>query len=74
MRHELQVALAAPAQQRCTLRRPVTESGDNVHELRPDEEWARQMIEHDLGVPVVQHDDGSTESAHDLTIQYPSRP
>lgn len=38
--------------------------------LRPEEEWARQMMTHALGVPVVQHDDGSLERMHDLDVLY----
>lgn len=41
--------------------------------LRPEEEWARQMMEGALGVPVVQHDDGSRARMHDLSIVYPDR-
>ena len=43
-------------------------------DLRPEEEWARQMMEHALGVPVVQHDDGTRPRMHDLSIVYPDRP
>ena len=38
--------------------------------LRPEEEWARQMMSHALGLPVVQHDDGSLEGMHDLDVLY----
>ena len=38
-------------------------------ELRRDEEWARQMMQAELGSPVVQHDDGSQPAMHDLTIE-----
>lgn len=38
--------------------------------LRPEEEWARQMMSHALGLPVVQHDDGSSEGMHDLEVLY----
>lgn len=38
--------------------------------LRPEEEWARQLLEHELGVPVVQNDDGSGTSMFDLRIEY----
>jgi hypothetical protein len=34
--------------------------------LRPEEEWARQVMEAELGVQVVQHDDGSRPGMHDL--------
>lgn len=39
-----------------------------VRPLRAEEEWAREIIAHALGVPVVQHDDGSRERMHDLDI------
>ncbi len=42
--------------------------------LGPEEEWARQMIHHSLGVPVEQHDDGSRPRMHDLDILYTDRP
>ncbi|MET0628215.1 MAG: hypothetical protein ABW033_07150 [Acidimicrobiia bacterium] len=42
--------------------------------LRPEEEWARQHVEHALGVPVRQHDDGSADGMHDLDIVYSDRP
>jgi hypothetical protein len=38
--------------------------------LRPYEEVARRMMEASLGVPVVQHDDGSRPSMHDLSVHY----
>lgn len=38
--------------------------------LRPEEEWARQMMSHALGLPVVQHDDGSLEGMYDLDVLY----
>ncbi|MDP9386835.1 MAG: hypothetical protein M3Q48_02625 [Actinomycetota bacterium] len=41
--------------------------------LRPEEEWARLMIEKALGVPVVQHDDGSRPAMHDLDILHDDR-
>jgi len=40
--------------------------------LRPEEEWALQMVERELGVNVVQHDDGSAPSMYDLRIEYPN--
>lgn len=36
--------------------------------LRPEEESARAMISHALGIPVEQHDDGSRPGMHDLDI------
>lgn len=39
-------------------------------ELRDEEEWARSLVERELGVPVVQHDDGSRDGMHDLDIIY----
>lgn len=42
--------------------------------LRPEEEWARQLLEHELEVPVVLHDDGSERSMFDLRIEYPDQP
>ncbi|MBB5130839.1 hypothetical protein HNP84_000527 [Thermocatellispora tengchongensis] len=43
-------------------------------QLSPTEELARASIEQTLGVPVVQHDDQSRTSMHDLQIIYPDRP
>ena len=43
-------------------------------ELRPEEEWARQIIEAAVGAPVVQHDDNSREGMYDLEIRYANRP
>lgn len=45
-----------------------------VQPLRPEEEWVRALMEELLGVPVVQHDDRSRPSMHDLSVQYPGRP
>lgn len=42
--------------------------------LRPEEEWARQLLEHELGVPVVQNDDSSEPAMFDLHIVYPDQP
>jgi hypothetical protein len=36
--------------------------------LRPEEDWARQLIASAFGVPVVQHDDGSEAGMHDLDV------
>lgn len=36
--------------------------------LRPEEEWARQLIEKALGSIVVQHDDGTSDGQFDLRI------
>lgn len=36
--------------------------------LRPEEEWARQLIARALGRPVEQHDDGSKPGMHDLDV------
>lgn len=44
-----------------------------MNSLRPEEEWARLALERELRVPVVQHDDGTIESTHDLEIRYPHR-
>ena len=38
--------------------------------LRSEEEWARQVIEAELGQPVAQHDDGSRPGMHDLDVFY----
>jgi hypothetical protein len=35
---------------------------------RPEEEWARQMVQAALGVPVVHHDDGSEPGMFDLLV------
>lgn len=56
--------------------RPFVASGGhtpNVKVLRADEEWARRVIQSHLGVPVEQHDDDSSDSMHDLTIEYADR-
>jgi hypothetical protein len=42
--------------------------------LRPEEEWARQMLSSALDAPVVQHDDGSAPSMYDLRVDYLDRP
>jgi hypothetical protein len=42
--------------------------------LRPEEEWARDIISQTLSVPVEQHDDNSRDGMHDLWIVYPDRP
>jgi hypothetical protein len=42
--------------------------------LKNEEEWARQLIESTLRVPVEQYDDGSRDAMHDLSIVYPDRP
>jgi hypothetical protein len=42
----------------------------NRKPLPPEEEWARQVVEHDLGTPVEQHDDNTESSMYDLTIKY----
>jgi hypothetical protein len=41
--------------------------------LRPEEEWARDIISQTLSVPVEQHDDNSQDSMHDLWILHPDR-
>jgi hypothetical protein len=41
-----------------------------VSKLRPEEEWAAQMIAAALGAEVEQHDDGSRDAMHDLDIVY----
>jgi hypothetical protein len=40
--------------------------------LRPEEEWSRAIVSRALGVPVLQHDDGSRPRMHDLTVSYPT--
>lgn len=37
--------------------------------LREDEEWARQLIEADVGHSVHQHDDNSAPGMYDLWIE-----
>lgn len=39
--------------------------------LRAEEEWARQMMEAELDVPVVAFDDGSQPGMHDLEVRPP---
>jgi hypothetical protein len=34
--------------------------------LRPEEEWARQLMAAELGAVVVQHDEQSQDSMYDL--------
>ena len=41
----------------------------SVGGLRREEEWARSLISRALGVPVVQHDDGSLPGMYDLVIR-----
>lgn len=36
--------------------------------LKPEEEWARQMIATTLGCPVEQHDDNRSDSLYDLRV------
>ncbi|MFG1977857.1 hypothetical protein ACGFJC_51750 [Nonomuraea fuscirosea] len=43
-------------------------------QLSPDEEFVRASIAQTLGVPVIQYDDQSRTSMHDLQIIYPNRP
>src|SRR5215203_5491353 len=38
--------------------------------LRAEEEWVRQVMEAEIGVPVKQHDDGSRPGMHDLEVIY----
>ncbi|HVE92846.1 MAG TPA: hypothetical protein VNE62_11210 [Actinomycetota bacterium] len=38
--------------------------------LRTEEEWARQVMSYALGVPVLQHDDGSVGGMYDLDVVY----
>jgi hypothetical protein len=45
-----------------------------VSALRPEEQWAREVIAYALQVPVEQHDDGSVDGMHDLDVIYPDRP
>jgi transcriptional regulator with XRE-family HTH domain len=42
--------------------------------LRPEEEWARDIISQTLSVPVEQNDDNSQDGMHDLWILHPDRP
>jgi hypothetical protein len=41
--------------------------------LRPEEEWARDIIRQTLSVPVEQHDDNSQDGMHDLWILHLDR-
>lgn len=45
-----------------------------MRSLKPEEEWARRAISLELGVPVRQHDDGTSHGMHDLAILYPDKP
>lgn len=45
-----------------------------VKALKPEEEWSRRVLAHQLGVPVEQHDDGSLGSMYDLRVVYQDRP
>lgn len=38
--------------------------------LRPEEEWAKLIIEAHLRVPLMGHDDGSAQGMYDLAISY----
>jgi hypothetical protein len=40
---------------------------------RPEEEWARRMVETELSAPVHQHDDYSAAGMYDLVIRYAGR-
>jgi hypothetical protein len=40
--------------------------------LRPEEQWARDLMARALSLPVVQHDDGSRQGMHDLDVVFPS--
>ena len=42
--------------------------------LRSEEEAARHILGELLGVSVVQHDDGSADGMHDLSLRYSDRP
>jgi hypothetical protein len=64
---------AAGRREKLSLTRAATSPADTtrtVPALRLDEEWARQVIEAELGVPVVQHDEGSMPWMHDLNAMY----
>ena len=37
-------------------------------ELRPEEQWAHDVMTRALGTAVIQHDDGSHDGMHDLDI------
>jgi hypothetical protein len=39
-------------------------------DLRPEEKWARSVLERELGCPVEQHDDGSRDRMYDLRVVY----
>jgi hypothetical protein len=39
--------------------------------LRPEEQWAAEMVSAALSVPVTQHDDGTRDGMHDLDIHLP---
>jgi hypothetical protein len=39
--------------------------------LRPEEQWARQLMAAELGAVVDQHDDQSQDSMYDLKVTYP---
>jgi hypothetical protein len=60
----------------CRRRSPTAEPPrfGSMKPLRPEEEWARDIISQTLSVPVEQHDDNSRDGMHDLWIVYPDRP
>lgn len=47
---------------------PMVPSWSSMKALRTEEEWARQVMSLALGVPVLQHDDGSVGGMHDLDV------
>jgi hypothetical protein len=51
-----------------SLRRRVEPTLLTMKALRPEEEWARDIISRTLSLPVEQHDDGSKDGMHDLWI------
>ena len=42
--------------------------------LKPEEEWARDVISLTLSLPVEQHDDNSSNRMHDLWIRHGDGP
>src|ERR1700729_3553223 len=56
----------------CIFRRYNGAMASNRRSLREDEEFVRSCLERELGVEVLQHDDGSSDSMFDLEIRYSS--
>jgi hypothetical protein len=61
----LRAACSAPSLRDCSAARP---KGVPSRDLRPEEQWARSVLQRELGCPVEQHDDGSRDRMYDLKV------